>query len=512
MPLRYLANFDINHLKKEICDVIIVGSGVAGLYSAINLDKSKKVFIISKESMDENNSYLAQGGIAAAVGEGDLPEYHFEDTIKAGAGQCDNEAVSILVEQAPGDVENLCNIGTNFDRNPDGTLTTTREGGHRRFRIIHALGDATGRELVDSLLRECRRRDNITIIENCFAMDIATVKGRYAGLLVQHENEYKFVMSKAIIFASGGIGQVYKNTTNATVITGDGIAMTYRAGAELTDMEFVQFHPTAMYSENVEENKFLISEAVRGEGGILRNTEGKRFMPEYHEMAEVAPRDIVARAIFAEMKKTQSNFVYLDVTHKEPEHIKKRFPNIYGHCLEKGIDITKQFIPVCPVQHYFMGGIKTDLWGRTNIQGVYACGEAANTGVHGANRLASNSLLEGLVFGRRCAEEINATINQMKAAMPDIVNERHATATVDAEAIKESIKKLMNDHAGIERNEKDMTMALSQINEFIEQLENSSLEMAAAMETINIAYIAALILKSAIRRKESVGSHYRIDR
>ena len=511
MPLRYLVDFDIHNLKKEICDVIIVGSGVAGLYSAINLDKNKKVYIISKESMDENNSYLAQGGIAAAVTQGDLPEYHYEDTIKAGAGQCNNEAVTVLVEQAPRDVEVLCNIGTNFDRNPDGTLTTTREGGHRRFRIIHALGDATGREVVDSLLRECKKRENITIIENCFAVDIITVNESYAGILVQQENEYKYIMSKAIICASGGIGQVYKNTTNATVITGDGIAMAYRAGAELSNMEFVQFHPTAMYSENTEENKFLISEAVRGEGGILRNTEGKRFMPEYHEMAEVAPRDIVARAIFSEMKKTQSKFVYLDVTHKAPELIKKRFPNIYKHCLEKGIDITKQFIPVCPVQHYFMGGIKTDLWSRTNIQGLYACGEAANTGVHGANRLASNSLLEGLVFGRRCAEDINSTIDNMQITMPEVESKRKITEKINIVAIRENIKNLMNDYAGIERNEKDMTMALNQINQYVEQLENCSLVTTAVMETINIAYIACLILKAAIRRKESVGSHYRID-
>jgi L-aspartate oxidase len=511
MPLRYLTDFDMNNLNKEVCDVIIVGSGVAGLYSAINIDKSKKVLIISKESMDENNSYLAQGGIAAAVAEGDLPEYHFEDTIKAGAGQCDNEAVSILVEQAPIDIEILCDIGTNFDRNIDGTLTTTREGGHRRFRIIHALGDATGREVIDSLLRECRGRENITIVENCFAVDVATVDESYAGLLVKQENEYKYIMSKAIILASGGIGQVYKNTTNANVITGDGIAMAYRAGAELTDMEFVQFHPTAMYSQNIEENKFLISEAVRGEGGILRNTAGKRFMSEYHEMAEVAPRDIVARAIFSEMKKTKSDFVYLDVTHKSPELIKKRFPNIYKHCFEKGIDMTKQFIPVCPVQHYFMGGIKTDLWGRTNIKGLYACGEAANTGVHGANRLASNSLLEGLVFGRRCAEEINSTIENMQIIKPDIVNKRQHSAIVDGEAIKVCVKSLMNDHAGIERNEKDMSMALCQINEYIELLENSSLETTKKMETYNMASIASLILKAAIRRKESVGSHYRID-
>ncbi|MDF2591732.1 MAG: nadB [Clostridia bacterium] len=511
MPLRYLADFDTSNIKKETCDVIIVGSGVAGLYSAINLDKSKKVLIISKESMDENNSYLAQGGIAAAVGEGDLPEYHFEDTIKAGAGECDNEAVTVLVEEAPKDVEVLCNIGTNFDRNIDGSLTTTREGGHRRFRIIHALGDATGREVVDSLLRECRERENITIVENCFAVDIITVDESYAGLLIKHENEYKCIMSNAIILASGGIGQVYKNTTNAAVITGDGIAMAYRAGAVLTDMEFVQFHPTAMYSENTDESKFLISEAVRGEGGILRNTEGNRFMPKYHEMAEVAPRDIVARAIFAEMKKTKSEFVYLDVTHKEPELIRKRFPNIYKHCFDKGIDMTKQFIPVCPVQHYFMGGIKTDLWGKTNIKGIYACGEAANTGVHGANRLASNSLLEGLVFGRRCAEQINSTIDSTQIPLLDISNKSQPETKVDAEAINESIKSLMNEYAGIERNERDMNMALCRINEFIEQLENSCLETTKEMETVNIANIASLILKAAIRRKESVGSHYRVN-
>jgi L-aspartate oxidase len=510
MPLRYLTSFDLNTLKKESCDVVIIGSGVAGLYSAINLDKDLKIFIISKEAVVENNSYLAQGGIAAALTQDDLPEYHFQDTITAGAGQCDNEAVTILVEQAPKDIEILCNIGTNFDRNPDGTLTTTREGGHRKFRIIHALGDATGREVVDSLARECRSRSNITIKENCFAIDMITTNETYAGLLVKQQNEYRYITSKTIILASGGIGQIYKNTTNASVITGDGIAMAYRAGAELTDMEFVQFHPTAMYSEKTEENKFLISEAVRGEGAILRNSEGKRFMPEYHEMAEVAPRDIVARAIFAEMKKTNSPFVFLDVTQKDPDFIKSRFPNIYKHCLERGIDIAKQYIPVCPVQHYFMGGIKTDLWGKTNIHGVYACGEAANTGVHGANRLASNSLLEGLVFGRRCAERINSTINNIQPVEHVVVNKRQFNGSVDAEAVRRKIKALMNDHAGILRNEKDMTMALDYINEYIEQLENSSLDIEA-IETLNMAYIAALILKAAIRRKDSVGSHCRID-
>jgi len=511
MPNRYLIDFDLQKLNKETCDVIIIGSGVAGLYSAINLDRNLKICIISKEAIAENNSYLAQGGIAAAVAEGDLPLYHFEDTIKAGAGECDVEAVKVLVQQAPNDIKHLCDIGTNFDRNPDGTLTTTREGGHRRFRIVHALGDATGREVFDSLLRECRKRSNISILENCFAVDIVTDNKSYAGLIIKLLGEYKYIASKAVICASGGIGQVYKNTTNATVITGDGIAMAYRAGVELNNMEFVQFHPTAMYNAVDNENKFLISEAVRGEGGILRNINGERFMPQYHEMAEVAPRDIVARAIFKEMRKTGSPFVYLDVTHKEPEFLKTRFPNIYKHCMEEGIDLTKDYIPVCPVQHYFMGGIKTDLWGHTNIKGFYACGEAANTGVHGANRLASNSLLEGLVFGRRCAEQINETIADVQIIQPILQCNSHSNVEIDTSNIKISIKSLMNEYAGIERNEKDMNMALNKVNEYITQMENSSLDSNDDMETINIAYIASLILKGAIRRKISVGSHYRLD-
>jgi L-aspartate oxidase len=517
MPLRYLADFDTSRLKKESCDVIILGSGVAGLYSAIHVDKAARVFVISKEAMAENNSSLAQGGIAAAVAEDDLPEYHFEDTLRAGAGQCDRSAVAVLVEEAPRDVDILCEIGTNFDRNPDGTLTTTREGGHRRFRVVHALGDATGKEVVDSLLRECRKRSNITLIENCFAVDMLLEKGVFAGLLVKRGEEYSCILAKAMICASGGIGQVYHNTTNASVITGDGIAMAYRAGAELTNMEFVQFHPTAMYSpapgsQVPGENKFLISEAVRGEGGILRNTEGARFMPAYHEMAEIAPRDIVARAIFAEMKKTGSPYVYLDVTHKEPDLLTKRFPNIYKHCLDSGIDMTKEYIPVCPVQHYFMGGIRTDLWGRTNIKGFYACGEAAHTGVHGANRLASNSLLEGLVFGRRCAEDVNDYMRDQDLLEAAAVNRREAQELeIAVEEIRSSIRRLMNDHAGIERHEKDMKVTLEKINGYIAQLEKSSLDSVYAMETMNLAYMAALILKGAIRRKESVGSHFRID-
>lgn len=516
MPLRYLTSFDTSKAESEKWDVVVIGSGIAGLYSAVNLDPSLKVCILSKETMDENNSYLAQGGIAAAIGLDDMPEYHFEDTVKAGAGHCNEEAVNILVKEAPKNIETLCRLGTNFDRNPDGTLTTTREGGHGRFRIIHALGDATGKEVIDSLLRVCRNRENITIKENCFAIDLLVAEGRCIGVLIaadiDTEAKKKVLYCRSIICASGGIGQVYKNTTNSEVVTGDGISMAYRAGAVVSDMEFVQFHPTAFYKPEKEGSRFLISEAVRGEGGILLNINNERFMHKYHEMGEIAPRDIVSRAIFSEMKKTSSDHVYLDITYKDSDYLRKRFPTIYSRCLKEGIDITKDNIPVCPVQHYFMGGIRTDLMGRTNIEGLYACGEAANTGVHGANRLASNSLLEGLVFGRRSAEDINCNIHRFELKEVHVSNTlRDTKKHLNEEEIRNEIKTQMDAYAGIERNGPGMEEALNRINSIISSLEETDMESVSKVETLNIAYVASFILKSAIARKKSCGSHYRTD-
>ena len=516
MPLRYLTDFDTQKIESEKWDVVIIGSGIAGLYSAVNLDPSLKVCILSKETMDENNSYLAQGGIAAAIGADDLPEYHFTDTIKAGAGHCDEEAVNVLVEEAPKDIDILCKLGTNFDRNSDGTLTTTREGGHGRFRIVHALGDATGKEVVDSLLRVCRKKENITIKENCFAIDLFVQGGRCVGVLIAEgidaEAAKKALYCRSVICASGGIGQVYKNTTNSEVVTGDGISMAYRAGAVLTDMEFVQFHPTAFYKPTQEGSRFLISEAVRGEGGILLNINHERFMHKYNEMGEIAPRDIVSRAIFSEMKKTGSDRVYLDITHKDADYLRKRFPTIYDRCFKEGVDITKEYIPVSPVQHYFMGGIRTDLMGRTNIEGLYACGEAANTGVHGANRLASNSLLEGLVFGRRCAGDINCNISRFELENVYFSNtSKNYGKSLDTAKIRNEIKAQMDANAGIERNGPDMEETLRWINSIISSLEEADLRSVSTMETLNIAYIASLILKSAIARRKNCGSHYRTD-
>ena len=516
MPLRYLTNFDTGEMASEKWDVVVIGSGIAGLYTAVNLDPSLKVCVLSKETMDENNSYLAQGGIAAAIGADDMPVYHFMDTIKAGAGHCNEEAVNVLVEEAPRDIDILCQLGTNFDRNLDGTLTTTREGGHGRFRIVHALGDATGKEVVDSLLRTCRKRNNITIKENCFVIDLLLAEGRCAGVLIAEsidtEASKKVLYCRSIICASGGVGQVYKNTTNSEVVTGDGISMTYRAGAILTDMEFVQFHPTGFYKPTFEGSRFLISEAVRGEGGILLNVNHERFMFRYNEMGEVAPRDIVSRAIFSEMKKTGSDHVFLDITHKDADYLRNRFPTIYDRCLKEGIDITKDYIPVSPVQHYFMGGIRTDLVGRTNIEGLYACGEAANTGVHGANRLASNSLLEGLVFGRRCAGDINKGIAKYKLEEIHVSNtSKKSGKPLDIREIRNEIKSQMDAYAGIERNGPDMEKALMRIEGIVNRLEEADLGSISAMETLNMAYIAALIFKSAIARKNNCGSHYRTD-
>lgn len=516
MPLRYLTNFDTKEIPREKWDVVIIGSGIAGLYSAVNLDPSLKVCVLSKETMDENNSYLAQGGIAAAIGADDMPIYHFKDTIRAGAGHCNEEAVNVLVEEAPKDIDILCQLGTNFDRNKDGTLTTTREGGHGRFRIVHALGDATGKEVVDSLLRVCRTRDNITIKENCFVIDLLLSGGRCVGVMIAEgintEASKKVLYCRSIICASGGVGQVYRNTTNSEVVTGDGISMAYRSGAVLTDMEFVQFHPTAFFKPTLKGSRFLISEAVRGEGGILLNINHERFMHKYNEMGEIAPRDIVSRAIFSEMKKTGSNHVYLDITHKDADYLRERFPTIYDRCLKEGVDITREYIPVSPVQHYFMGGIRTDLIGRTNIPGFYACGEAANTGVHGANRLASNSLLEGLVFGRRSAGDINKEIHKYTLVEADISNtSKKSGKPLNISEVRAEIKTLMDAHAGIERNGPDMEKALQRMNGIISSLEEADLESVSAMETLNMAYIASLILKSAIARKNNCGSHYRTD-
>ncbi|RKD26915.1 L-aspartate oxidase [Caminicella sporogenes DSM 14501] len=508
---RYITNFRLNSIRKEYCDVLIIGTGIAGLYTSLNIDSNYKVVVLSKDKISENNSNLAQGGIAACFSEDDDINLHFEDTIKAGNYYNDKKAVKILVQEASENIKKLIKIGTNFDKDKDGNIRVTKEGGHSKRRILHSK-DETGKEIIRALSEEALKRENINIIENIFAIDLLTVDDKCLGVLVKNEEEIYAILSKATVLATGGIGQVYDNTTNSIIATGDGIAMAYRAGVEIVDMEFVQFHPTALYNES-DSKRFLISEAVRGEGAVLRNSKREAFMEKYHELKDLAPRDIVAKSIFNEMLKEDKPCVYLDITHKNEDFIKSRFPNIYKMCLSRNIDMTKDYIPVCPVQHYIMGGVKIDYFGRTNIQRLYACGETSCVRVHGANRLASNSLLEGLVFGNRIANDINKIIERIEIENYLIENEENYKR-IDKKQIQEikvKVKKIMGRYAFILRSKEGLNKALNMIEEILNKLDGCKEDSKEFYECFNIATVAYLIVKAALNREKSLGSHIIVD-
>lgn len=384
----------------NLYDVIIIGTGIGGLFTALNIEEDKNILMITKSDLGSGSSKLAQGGIVACKNK----KSHYKDTLVAGSFYNNKEAVRVLQNDASFNINKLIELGVNFDKDKEGNLLYTKEGGHSEPRILHCR-DTTGEEIIKVLKDKVKKRKNITIKENEFVADIIHKNG--VNMVITVDSELKAFYGNTIVIATGGVGQIYENTTNPIDITGDGIALARRAGIKVCDMEFIQFHPTGMYEENGE-NASLISEAIRGEGGILRNIKGERFMEKYHEMKDLAPRDIVSRSIFKEIIETKSDYVYLDVTHLDGDYIKKRFPNIYKMCLSKGVDITKDYIKVSPTQHYLIGGIETDLKGRTGLNDVYACGECTRTGVHGANRLASNSLLEGIVFANIIADEINS--------------------------------------------------------------------------------------------------------
>ncbi|MDD2370589.1 MAG: L-aspartate oxidase [Firmicutes bacterium] len=497
-------------------DLVIIGGGVAGLYAALNLSDNLSCCLITKESIDISNSWLAQGGIAAAISEGDLPQYHYDDTLLAGAGLVNTEAVKVLVEEGPKDIKTLLEWDVPFDLDGEGDLLITREGGHRRNRIVHAHGDGTGRETVKALARLVATKENIKFMPNKFLLDVVTDNNSVNGVIITDKDNREYIGTNQVILCTGGSGQIYEHTTNPGIATGDGVGASMRAGAKTKDMEFVQFHPTGLYIEGEKGRSFLISEAVRGEGGILRNINGEAFMDDKHELKDLAPRDIVARCIINEMKNTNSPFVYLDITSKSKAFLSKRFPTIYGECLNQGIDISKEYIPVCPVQHYMMGGIATDLFGRTNIQGLFACGEAANTGVHGANRLASNSMLECLVFSRRAISIINSisdkyskeklVMNLSEESQKNLLN-----LELDMSSLKDVIRELMTSYAGAIRHEKEMQLALDSIKKIYNTLEVVVLDTKEKAEVYNMSIVAMEILKSAINRKVSIGAHYRED-
>lgn len=496
-------------------DVVIVGAGLAGLYTALNIDERLSCVILAKESIDISSSWLAQGGIAAAISSDDAPELHREDTAVAGAGLCNMKAVTVLVNEGPSDIARLVSLNVPFDLDQHGELQITREGGHHKNRIVHAGGDATGRETVKVLSHIVSQRKNIVFSGHSCLFDVLTGADGVSGAVVRCDDRgFVLIRSNNVIIATGGIGQVYKSSTNPSVATGDGLAAAARAGATLTNIEFIQFHPTGLWNAESKGAEFLISEAVRGEGGILVNSRGERFMAGEHELAELAPRDIVARGVIKELRKSGEDHVFIDITSKPEEFLRNRFPTIYNECLHHGINIAHDLIPVCPVQHYMMGGIETDLDGHTSINGLYACGEAANTGVHGANRLASNSMLECLVFGRRAAQFINSTGLQTELRRGTSLEElpSRPRSGYDYDELRKEIQQLMNDYCYVVRTTAGLQLAYDRASKVYARLEAVYDDCNDYLETLNIAMVAKTILTAALQRPDSIGSHYIEDR
>ncbi len=491
-------------MEKLHFDVIIIGTGVAGLYAALELPETLRILLLAKEEMDVSNSFLAQGGIAAAIGKQDKKEYHIQDTLNAGGGICEIEAVETIVNEAEKNIHELHDLGVDFDLE-SGELALTKEGGHSRFRILHIDGDATGKGLVQALLLELKKRTNITMMRS-FCKDLLVKDNTCYGVEIIETNKKANLCAQKIIVATGGIGSLYGITTNALGATGDGIAMAYLAGATIKDMEFIQFHPTVYYSD--EKRRFLISEAVRGEGALLRNERMERFMPLIDKRGELAPRDIVSRAINDQIKHQTIPYVYLDATCIAEEHLMKRFPNIFQRCLEYGKDMRKDMIPVSPAQHYCIGGIRTDLKGRSSIHNLYACGESACTGVHGANRLASNSLLEAVVFAKRAAKDIQESITAL-IELKDIVWEKISVSPAhDYQASRQLLQDLMLQDAGIVRSEKGLNTAKRKLQGMKREWMQYDGLSRASLEIRNMILVSELIVESALQRSTSVGTHY----
>jgi L-aspartate oxidase len=483
-------------------DFLVIGAGVAGLRAAIELAAAGSVLVIAKDTLRESSSEYAQGGIAVALSDDDEVELHEQDTLYAGDGLCDREAVHTLVEEGPAAIQELIDWGAEFDR--DGSrLAFTREGAHSRNRILHSHGDSTGREIARTLYRKATSLSQIEFRTYSAVVDLMKENDSVAGALVFDEKRGELlpVHARAVLLATGGLGRVYKETTNPDVATGDGVAMAWRAAADIANIEFVQFHPTALHVEGAP--RFLLSEALRGEGARLVNAAGERFMSGYHEMGELAPRDVVSRAIVAELKRTGTPHVFLDLTHREPEFIRNRFPRIYETCLRYGVDISTSPAPVHPAAHYAMGGVWTDLNGQTTVDRLFAAGEAACTGVHGANRLASNSLLEGVVFGARAGRAMRSCAKE--PFLPG--RERPKIAFPDAGETE--LRQLTWDACGIVREGKGLSAAVAQLAEYeISEKRGASLH---EYDVRSIHAVAGLIARCALAREESRGGHYRSD-
>jgi L-aspartate oxidase len=511
---RYLVSFDARHTFHRFTDVLVIGAGIAGLRAALEIPSDLSVLVVTKDRVTESNSSYAQGGLAGVRAPEDTYENHVEDTLVAGDGLCDRSIVDLVVRDAPAEIEKLIEWGTEFDLE-NGELALTREGGHSHRRIVHALGDATGFEVMRAIIARARTTPNITLWDDTFTIDLLTHERRCVGAILSRNGMGRhLVWASQVILASGGCGMVYRETTNPPVATGDGMAAAYRAGAELRDMEFMQFHPTVLYVAG--SARYLISEAVRGEGAYLRDINGERFMPAADPRAELAPRDVVARAIFRVMEQTQHPNVYLDLSHLDPQMVLHRFPGINRVCQGFGMDITRDRIPVRPGAHYMIGGVTIDHNGHTSLPGLWAAGEVTSSGLHGANRLASNSLIEGLVFGSRCgrgaAEAVRKSPRQMIALpLRQVIPRADATDRLDIADLTASLRALMVRRMGIVRERPRLLEAQHDVEFWCRYVLTREFDGRAGWELQNLLTVARLMIDAALKREESRGTHFRSD-
>jgi L-aspartate oxidase len=503
LTARYLCDFEAEALPSRTVDVLIIGSGIAGLTAALLAPAGKSVLVVTKSELTDTGTQFAQGGIAGALGDDDSTGLHFEDTLRAGDGLCDRAAVGVLVTEAKDSVEWLISLGADFDR-LGGNIAFALEGGHSMPRVIHA-GDTTGQEIIQTLARTARASEGLEVVERQFLVDLLTYDGRCVGALFadMKKRRLSIVWSGATVLATGGAGRLFSATTNPPIATGDGFAVAYRGGAQLRDVEFIQFHPTAL--DTGDSPRFLISEALRGEGAILLDCEKRHFMEGRHPLADLAPRDVVVRAMVEAMRTCAEDRVWLDARPIGAKKLKSRFPAIYARCKEGGFDLAKDLVPVMPAAHYMVGGIKVDIDGQTTLPGLFASGECSSTGVHGANRLASNSLLEGLVFSRRIARRLETT--ERPRARPisnEAEKESERSVTVD------EVERIMDAEAGVVRDREGLARAITEMR------GRGNIALAcrgpvSAMEGYNLLTLAELVACAALTREESRGTHFRRD-
>ncbi len=509
---RYLIPFRASRLNHYFTDLLVIGGGLAGLRAANAAQLHQNVLVVTKDALQESNSHYAQGGIAGVLDPEDRFEHHVADTLAAGGNLCDPDVVDMVIREAPSRIEELIVWGTRFDQF-GGSLALGREGGHSRERIVHALGDSTGKEVMRAVMERSRQMPNIEIWEQTFTLDLLTQDGRCHGAVVSREGRPPMlVWAKQTILCTGGCGQVYRESTNPPVATGDGFAAAYRAGVELRDMEFCQFHPTVLYIAGA--SRSLITEAIRGEGAHLLDHNGQRFMPDYDPRAELAPRDVVSQSIVRQMAKSSHSCVYLSLAHLPGELVRARFPGIAQACATFGLDVTQDPIPVRPGAHYMIGGVTVDRQGQTSVPGLWAAGEVTSSGLHGANRLASNSLLEGLVYGTHTGEAASRAAGEMPDTMRALPIEQAAvpdSPAFDVADVRASLKSLMGRLVGVQRDAEGLREAAAAVDSFSSYVMRHQFDVVAGWELQNLLCTAQMMTRAALARTESRGVHFRLD-